>query len=597
MRERLGKGLAAAVTAAICAMTLPAWAGYSLSGYNLEVVASGQGLPHAGISYLDNATWNEQGGNLYEPISTSFTLPSCNQIDYARLYLDIWGGMPFFTASVTVSVNGTQLPPISIGGMGDTNPTYSGTQTCVYGSGYGVWELGIAGVAGLLHTNGIANTVTWTVNDPTGEFDGRTYDASLVTVYTSSTLNQTLDYDLAEANAYVQNSGDTGAPSSRTLSISGVNTANMTGATATYSAGYILGLTGSNGCLNSLSFNNQALGNPTNDVAQGSTANFGPSIVSSNVTASLSANNTVVYNVGMAGGTNNLVPTVGLLAITRPMSVNGAWSGSGGGSWNTAANWQGSSVPGNSGDTAAFGTAIGSARATVTLDGSRTLAALAFNTSGGGSYTISRSSGDTTSTLTLTNTSGTVSIADSGGNQTIAVPVVLGSNLSVSATAGSSLTISAPVSQANAGTSVTLTGGGTLILSGSNTYTGGTTISGGTLEVANAAALPAKGIINVGRSGTVNLTALLVLPATAETSADEAPSDTSANEASLAPSTPGGTASGTGGGAALDPADSIANSDLAAVPEPGTMALGTAAAGLLLAMIGWGNRPDRNQKP
>ena len=168
-------------------------------------------MPHAGISYLDNATWNEQGGNLYEPISTSFTLPSCNQIDYARLYLDIWGGMPFFTASVTVSVNGTQLPPISIGGMGDTNPTYSGTQTCVYGSGYGVWELGIAGVAGLLHTNGIANTVTWTVNDPTGEFDGRTYDASLVTVYTSSTLNQTLDYDLAEANAYVQNSGDTGA--------------------------------------------------------------------------------------------------------------------------------------------------------------------------------------------------------------------------------------------------------------------------------------------------------------------------------------------------------------------------------------------------
>ncbi len=121
-------------------------------------------------------------------------------------------------------------------------------------------------------------------------------------------------------------------------------------------------------------------------------------------------------------------------------------------------------------------------------------------------------------------------------------PVVLGNNLAVSATAGSSLTISGPVSQANAGTSVTLTGGGTLILSGSNTYTGGTTISGGTLEVANAAALPAKGIINVGRSGTVNLTALLVLPATAETSADEAPSDTSANEAPVVPSTPSGTA-------------------------------------------------------
>ena len=150
MRERLGSGLAAAVTAAICATTVPAWAGYSLSGYNLEVVQSGQGLAHTAISYSDNSTWNEHGGNLYEPISTSFTLPACNQIDFARLYLDIWGGMPFFSASVTVSVNGTQLPPIWIGGsMGASIPatTYSGTQTCVYGSGYGVWELAIAGVA------------------------------------------------------------------------------------------------------------------------------------------------------------------------------------------------------------------------------------------------------------------------------------------------------------------------------------------------------------------------------------------------------------------------------------------------------------------
>ena len=446
-----------------------------------------------------------------------------------------------------------------------------------------------------LYTNGAPNTVSWTVNDPTGEFDGRTYDASLVTVYTSSTLNQTLDYNLAEANGYMQNTGNTGAPGSRTLSISGVNTANLTGATVTYSAGYILGLTGSTGCYNSLSFNTQALGNPTNDVAQGSTANFGPSIVSSNVTGFLSANNTVQYSVAMAGGSDNLVPTVGLLAITRPMSVNGAWSGSGGGSWNTAANWQGSSVPTNFGDTATFGTAIGSTTATITLDGTRTLSALALSTSGGGSYAISRSSGDTTSTLTLTNTSGTVSIADSGGNQTIAAPVVLGNNLAVSATTGSSVTIAGSISQTNAGTSVTLTGGGMLILSGSNTYTGGTTINGGTLEVADAAALPAQGIINVGRSGTVNLTALLVLPATAEPGADEAPSDTSANAAPVVPSTPSGTTDSTGGGASLALLGSIADCDLAAVPEPGTMALGTAAAAVLLAMMGWSNRRHRNR--
>ena len=97
------------------------------------------------------------------------------QIDFARLYLDIWGGSPSFTATVTVSVNGTQLPTISIGGTNDANPTYNAAETCVYGSGYGVWQLAIAGVGDLLNTNGIANTVTWTVNDPTGDFDGRTY--------------------------------------------------------------------------------------------------------------------------------------------------------------------------------------------------------------------------------------------------------------------------------------------------------------------------------------------------------------------------------------------------------------------------------------
>ena len=75
MRDRLKSTLAAAVTAAICTVAVPAWAGYSMSGYNLDVVQSGQGLAHAGISYLENSTWNEAGGNQYTPISTSFTLP------------------------------------------------------------------------------------------------------------------------------------------------------------------------------------------------------------------------------------------------------------------------------------------------------------------------------------------------------------------------------------------------------------------------------------------------------------------------------------------------------------------------------------------
>ena len=94
---------------------------------------------------------------------------------------------------------------------------------------------------------------------------------------------------------------------------------------------------------------------------------------------------------------------------------------------------------------------IGSTTATVTLDGSWTIASLTFNTTGGGSYVISRCAGDSTSTLTLTGTGTSFPLTNSGGNQTIAVPVVLGSNLSVSAATGSSLTVSGPISETSAG--------------------------------------------------------------------------------------------------------------------------------------------------
>ena len=92
------------------------------------------------------------------------------------------------------------------------------------------------------------------------------------------------------------------------------------------------------------------------------------------------------------------------------------------------------------------------------------------------------------STLTLANNgAGPATISNSGGNHTIAVPIWLGSNLSVTDSPGSTLTVSGPIGETNAGTSLSVSGGGTLVLSGSNTYSGGTTVSGGTLKVANAA--------------------------------------------------------------------------------------------------------------
>ncbi len=48
---------------------------------------------------------------------------------------------------------------------------------------------------------------------------------------------------------------------------------------------------------------------------------------------------------------------------------------------------------------------------------------------------------------------------------------------------------------------IILNGGGTMLLSGGNTYTGGTTISGAMLQLANSAALPASGTVTVNSGG------------------------------------------------------------------------------------------------
>ena len=97
-----------------------------------------------------------------------------------------------------------------------------------------------------------------------------------------------------------------------------------------------------------------------------------------------------------------------------------------------------------------------------------------------------------------------------------------------------------------------LTGGGTLLLSGSNTYEGGTYVDAGTLIASNATAIPAGGSLAIGAGGTFIF-------------------DPTATAAPL-------------GGSAL------AASAVAAVPEPGTLALVAAA---MVAGLGiWRRRKE-----
>ena len=191
--------------------------------------------------------------------------------------------------------------------------------------------------------------------------------------------------------------------------------------------------------------------------------------------------------VSVVSSGNNTLDLV--ISAGAPSVVAGVWQ-VGSGSWSTAGNWVGNQTPGgHSGDTAVFGT-VATSGGTVTLDSNQSVASLGFSNSGGASFTISASNG---AALTLANTNGTATISNSGGSHTIAAPIVLAANVSsldVSASTGSALTIAGSLSETVADTTLSVSGGGALILSGTSKYSGGTTVNAATLAVSSSSTCP-----------------------------------------------------------------------------------------------------------
>jgi fibronectin-binding autotransporter adhesin len=188
------------------------------------------------------------------------------------------------------------------------------------------------------------------------------------------------------------------------------------------------------------------------------------------------------------------------------------WTSNSSQNWGNNANWQGAVAPPNNANPTNvfvdFGTGTQSA---VSFNANSTINALRFD-SGAIAYTITDSG---THTLTLQNGTSLAFVQQQSAHNEVLDPVniVLKNNTVFDVTGAGSLTVGSNISGAF---SVTKTGsGGTLFLSGPSTYTGGTSIQTGTVQMQNTAAL-GTGTATVFNGATLQL-ANGILPTNAVT--------------------------------------------------------------------------------
>jgi fibronectin-binding autotransporter adhesin len=235
------------------------------------------------------------------------------------------------------------------------------------------------------------------------------------------------------------------------------------------------------------------------------------------------------------------------LTISGAVSFNfGTWGVNSDGNWSEAGNWianTGTMPPRNAGDIASFGT--GTVLRTVTLDTNETVGTINFNNAN--SFVIA----DAGKTLTLDNSgsAANVVVANGTANDIRTALAMAGTQTVVDVASGKLLSVSGPISSTSTDFVLTVSGAGTLALTGTNTYgpaaagTVGTTLGGATLQLGNALALGA-GDLGLTASATiragVNLTVSnnIAMPATATT----VTIDSSSNNLTVA-----GVISGSGG--------------------------------------------------
>jgi autotransporter-associated beta strand protein len=228
------------------------------------------------------------------------------------------------------------------------------------------------------------------------------------------------------------------------------------------------------------------------------TGAIGGSGVSSLTVNGLNKSVTRTYTFTAAGGFVNLVVANSGFSPTY-------WNVNADGNWGTSASWTPATVPNATGAFAGFGgggTAITAPR-TVTVNGSFTVGTLSFNNSAQ-AFTLAAGTG---ANLTLNNGASGALVTDTAGNHTINSPLTLTANGVTFTVVNDAHTLTVGGAIGGSGNSLVKGGAGTLVLNGTNTYVGGTTINGGTLAINTANSMGDAANLTIINAGTLRTTA------------------------------------------------------------------------------------------
>ena len=189
-------------------------------------------------------------------------------------------------------------------------------------------------------------------------------------------------------------------------------------------------------------------------------------------------------------------------------SGNATWSSNSNNSYNSPGNWTPSNVPSSPGQIAVIGTGT---QGTVTINAGVTLGQLDFDDTGNpNSFTAYTLGGSGTLTLDNSGSGAQVKVA-SNLNPIINTTLNLadaGLSTTFNVGSGASLDVGGSINEsAVPGQNISLIGGGTLLLDGTNGYTGSTTVTNGTLRIGlnNPAATLGAGPLAIGGSGIVEV--------------------------------------------------------------------------------------------